>query len=382
MNTAQSLQTACRGIRTAYKKISKIAGFILCAVLMNVVLMNSAPLAWANNNDTAHDGDYDNARIVSDNEMISTDKAAIDIGHVDIGPKIIDGQWKLLARDDSGDTPVWRYLDNVVFKVKDAAIMDAPQGEEYSVFGAHETDKWWVIPQTQNPDVVWLGWNTQDPQASGIMDRGGTLSLESASSDDRSSEINHGRAWVFVQDGTFGKPRILFDSQKKNRQDIWVDANTHVHANWVFTQPGIRLIPVKFCASTTTGETECASSVLRFAVGDSASTEEALNATVRVDEHSQDTTNDDSRETMRNDSRSQSGDHSKYSSSQQSQSHLVGIVLTCLCTIALIVVLGVVVVRARANKRNIIRASKEIEEEAEKESSKNIGHNNGWEGKQ
>ena len=85
-----------------------------------------------------------------------------------------------------------------------------------------------------------------------------------------------GRAWMFLQNGTFGKPLPLMDSQTGAPQDVWVDVNTHVHANWVFSAPGTYLARLTFSADTLDGRHVSATTVLRFAVGSATSTQDAL----------------------------------------------------------------------------------------------------------
>ena len=125
----------------------------------------------------------------------------------------------------------------------------------------------YVVPQTQNPGVVWLGWNTQDPAVTATIDRGLTMRVGPVS--------GPGRAWLFLQSGTFGKPLLLADSGAAPG-DVWIDSGTHVHANWAFSVPGTYTATVTFLGTTTAGEAVAASTTLRFAVGDAASASEAL----------------------------------------------------------------------------------------------------------
>ena len=207
---------------------------------------------------------------VSADEEASTESAVIDTGHVDIGPRMVDGQWSVALRDDSGAHPVWRDPDRTVLRVSDAALMAAPTGSDYAFMGAQAGEQYYVVPQTQNPDVVWLGWNTQDPGVVSAIDRGATMSIGSVA--------GPGRTWIFLQDGTFGKPRLLVDGQSGQAQDVWVDASTHVHANWVFTAPGVYTAALTFSARTTDGQQLSASTTLRFAVGSQTSADEAFAA--------------------------------------------------------------------------------------------------------
>ena len=207
---------------------------------------------------------------VSADEEASTESAVIDTGHVDIGPRMVDGQWSVALRDDSGAHPVWRDPDRTVLRVSDAALMAAPTGSDYAFMGAQAGEQYYVVPQTQNPDVVWLGWNTQDPGVVSAIDRGATMRIGSVS--------GPGRTWMFLQDGTFGKPRLLVDGQSGQAQDVWVDASTHVHANWVFSAPGVYTAALTFSARTTDGQQLSASTTLRFAVGSQTSADEAFAA--------------------------------------------------------------------------------------------------------
>ncbi|WP_051259456.1 choice-of-anchor M domain-containing protein [Schaalia suimastitidis] len=210
----------------------------------------------------------DLTQTVTSDEASDDASTVISRGHVDLGPRIVDGQWMVRARDDSGQKPVWRAPANTVLHVTDAALMDAPTDDMYNFMGASAGQRWYVVPQTENPQAVWLGWNTQDPAVTQTVDRGVTMRIGPI--------MGPGKSWLFLQNGTFGEPLLLVDGQVPQPQDVWVDVNTHVHANWVFTEPGIYLARVEFSATTRDGATLSDHTVLRFAVGDSTSTDEAL----------------------------------------------------------------------------------------------------------
>ena len=83
-----------------------------------------------------------------------------------------------------------------------------------------------------------------------------------------------GQAWLFLQDGAFGAPTVLYDSSTSSQSDIWVEANTHVHANWAFSAPGAYALSVRWCFGDK--ETpQCVADTLRFVVGDETKVEEA-----------------------------------------------------------------------------------------------------------
>ena len=211
--------------------------------------------------------DPDLAQSVAAHEEWSNEASEISAGHVDLGPRLIDGQWRAGLRHDAESGAVWRDPNQTVLRVSDAAIMTAPDSADYPFLADVAGKPVYVVPQTQNPGVVWLGWNTQDPAVTATIDRGLTMRVGPVS--------GPGRAWLFLQSGTFGKPLLLADSGAAPG-DVWIDSGTHVHANWAFSAPGTYTATVTFLGTTTAGEAVNASTTLRFAVGDAASASEAL----------------------------------------------------------------------------------------------------------
>ena len=238
-------------------------GMTLSALLVSALLfIVGAPSSVA---DPSPDPDL--AQSVAAHEEWSNEASEISAGHVDLGPRLIDGQWRAGLRHDAESGAVWRDPNQTVLRVNDAAIMTAPNSADYPFLADVAGRPVHVIPQTQNPSVVWLGWNTQDPAVTATIDRGLTMRVGPVS--------GPGRAWLFLQSGTFGKPLLLADSGAAPG-DVWIDSGTHVHANWAFSQPGTYTATVTFLGTTTAGEAVNASTTLRFAVGDAASTSEAL----------------------------------------------------------------------------------------------------------
>ena len=238
-------------------------GMTLSALLVSALLfIVGAPSSVA---DPSPDPDL--AQSVAAHEEWRGEASEISAGHVDLGPRLIDGQWRAGLRHDAESGAVWRDPNQTVLRVGDAAIMTAPDSADYPFLADVAGKPVYVVPQTQNPSVVWLGWNTQDPAVTATIDRGLTMRVGPVS--------GPGRAWLFLQSGTFGKPLLLADSGAASG-DVWIDSGTHVHANWAFSAPGTYTATVTFLGTTTAGEAVNASTTLRFAVGDAASASEAL----------------------------------------------------------------------------------------------------------
>lgn len=197
---------------------------------------------------------------VRDDEKLATDRVTIDAGHVDIGPRVDGGKVELVARDDTAAPPVWRHLDDVVFKVVDAGgKITMPDDPQYSFIPAKAGEDVWLIPQVEQSGVVWLGWNTQNP--SFVNGATGTVTLS------MTGVQGPGDVVVYVQNGGFGAPQIIWSAEHR---DTSVDLNTHTHANWVFTKPGEYLIQLAMSATGKDGAPITDTRVVRLAVGDSA----------------------------------------------------------------------------------------------------------------
>lgn len=238
----------------------------LAAVFATTMLLSTpAALAQAPINDPKL------AQTVTDQENIAPlgTTTVIESGHADLGPMLVDKNFEFLVRDDSKEKPVWRHIEDVVFPVGEKAQLTLPQGGEFDFTGARAGEKVWVVPQTEIPGVVWLGWNTQHPTIRSHADRGVTMNF-----------LGHqgpGQYTLFLQAGGFAKPQQLFSSANTSEQaqQMWVDVNTHTHANWVFTEPGVHLIALEVVMKQVDGTEVRDTKVLKFAVGNTEPSEAA-----------------------------------------------------------------------------------------------------------
>ena len=198
---------------------------------------------------------------VSDSEATSSEQVLFNHGHMDMGPRVVDGTWRLQIRDDSAKTPVWRDMDNTVITVKDNAQLKVPSSDKYSFLKEKPGTPVWVLPQTEKQGIAWPGWNTQHPSALKAMTKGVNFTLDKVS--------GPGDMIMYLENGALEGPQVLWDSHKKDRQNVFAESNTHTHANWVFTKPGIYYAQVTASATTTSGKLVKDTEVLRFAVGSS-----------------------------------------------------------------------------------------------------------------
>jgi putative ABC transporter-associated repeat protein len=179
-------------------------------------------------------------------------------GHVDMGPRLDGGLWKIQIRDDTTQPATWRALPDVVLRAAEASKMTVPPGPDYAFLGAAGAPVW-LLPQVQRPGVLWPGWNTQDPSIAGLVKREVTWRLHGVA--------GPGHFALFLN-GTFGAPETVFDSAKPFPQETGIEAASHVHGNWAFTELGGYTLDVEMRTDAPDGRVLTDRETLRIVVGD------------------------------------------------------------------------------------------------------------------
>lgn len=243
-----------------------VIGMLTAFLLVGNVVFSSGAYAAGQDPDPALQ------QTVTDEEQNAPAGTKVEIthGHVDLGPRLLNGKWIFMARDDSGDTPTWRHLDDMVFVLGKSAALALPDNSDYNFVGAKAGATVWAIPQVEVASVPWLGWNTQSPAVVNNVQAQVKLVFE--------GHQGPGQFTMFLQSGNFGAPQLLWTSAKENSQAVHVDLNTHTHANWVFTEPGVHLVRLSAKATLKDGQSVSAPVVLRFAVGDTPDVSKAKQA--------------------------------------------------------------------------------------------------------
>ncbi|MBT0774034.1 TIGR03773 family transporter-associated surface protein [Kineosporia sp. J2-2] len=190
----------------------------------------------------------------------ATDRVVISDGHVDMGPRIVDGTWRVQLRDDTQSPSVWRDIDSVVLHGSEATRITVPSGDAYSFLGETGSEVY-VFPQTQRAGVVWPGWNTQDPSVVDGVTGDITWTVQSVD--------GPGDFHLFLSD-SFGNPSLIFDGGKPYPQSTRIDPNTHVHGSWAFSKAGVYQVHMQMSATSTQGQALTDSQTLYLAVATSA----------------------------------------------------------------------------------------------------------------
>ena len=167
----------------------------------------------------------------------------LSAGHADvIDPTYTAGTLKIEVKDGTAATPVFRDPADVVFQVRPAARTTVPGSAGYSFLGTPGSPVW-VLPQTQNANLLWPGWNTQ--RLSGSTFTATRTSLLSVS----------GGQFAVYTTNAFGQPTVLFDSGDGLPDTRSVPVGTHAHANWAFRSAGTYTVTFQVTGTLVGGAT-------------------------------------------------------------------------------------------------------------------------------
>ena len=166
-------------------------------------------------------------------------------GHLDVRLTQASGEggltYGLAVKDDSltnARTSVLRTVGSTTLTVAPNARFVRPASlsdPSYDVLGPVGTATY-VLPETQNSDIVWPGLSTEGIDYAALPD-GADLTLHLA-------QAPEGARVAFFQGGTFGAgAKVHFDSTKGDGVVHTTEA-THMHGNWVFSAPGTYRIEV------------------------------------------------------------------------------------------------------------------------------------------
>ncbi|MFC5929651.1 hypothetical protein D6T64_06990 [Cryobacterium melibiosiphilum] len=176
----------------------------------------------------------------------------LSAGHVDYASRLVNGRLQSLIKDGSTQSTVWREPSQVVLWLKPSSRVTLPAG--YSSIGTVGSSIW-QVPQTQNTNLVWLGWNTESlnaAQASSPV----SFSLDAV---DGPGSVN-----VYLNGEFGGVKSVVF----ANGGTHSVDLGKHVHGNWAFSAEGTYHLTFTQSVTLANGQVSRDTETLTVAVGD------------------------------------------------------------------------------------------------------------------
>ncbi len=149
-------------------------------------------------------------------------------GHTDVGVALEDGAWNLHVHAEDTDT---EYAPaEALLMVPPLAQTVVPTNVAYAFLGAPGS-RTWLLPQTQNPQLLFLGFGAEELETGVFAGDSVTMKLKSVE--------GPGAFSVFSIDG-FGQQVVHMNSADGiDAADVKsLAAGSHEHVNWAFSAPG------------------------------------------------------------------------------------------------------------------------------------------------
>lgn len=181
----------------------------------------------------------------------------VDDGHFDFGVQVEGGALVSLVKDDRPYPATWRDPAELLFRLDGPALRQVPQNPDFDFLGDVGADVW-LVGQSQEAGVPWLGWNTQHPSAREHIDGSTTWALDKI----------EGPGDVFVYQNESGEVKKLLGTTNDWPTELVIPANVHAHGNWAFTEPGVYRVHTTHTATVGSGGEVSSNGTLTFLVGD------------------------------------------------------------------------------------------------------------------
>lgn len=187
-------------------------------------------------------------------ENVHTDavSAYLDAGELVLDTKVdmdVDG-------DGVVDLGTRLASSDVLFHLSDKAQTQVPNLPSYAFLGT-PGDTIWLAPQTQNSEIIWPGFSTEDPRLDGQV-QGGKLDVRMLGVE------GPGELEIYLQNG----PTVNRVFSSTSSLPAWsTGVPQHTHMNWAFTRPGTYTATFEM-SGTVGGRPQSAQNDYTFVVGD------------------------------------------------------------------------------------------------------------------
>lgn len=159
----------------------------------------------------------------------ATPVVVLSQGHVDaVDVHYEDGELELHVHDETVDPGVERDPADVVFRVLPGAQTTVPADPAYRFLGQAGAPVW-ILPEAQDPDLLWPGLSTEELEAGVFAGDQVALTLRRVR--------GPGALSVFTTDA-FGAPTVLANSGDGTPDRLTLATGGHQHVNWGFTRAG------------------------------------------------------------------------------------------------------------------------------------------------
>lgn len=159
----------------------------------------------------------------------ATPVVVLSQGHVDaVDVHYEDGELELHVHDETVDPGVERDPADVVLRVLPGAETTVPADPAYRFLGRAGAPVW-ILPEAENPDLLWPGLSTEEIGPGVFAGDAVTLKLWRVRGPDALS--------MFTTDA-FGTPTVLANSGDGVPDQLTLATGGHQHVSWGFTRAG------------------------------------------------------------------------------------------------------------------------------------------------
>jgi surface-anchored protein len=179
-------------------------------------------------------------------ELPPGQRHVMGLGHADvINVRSEAGALLVNVKDDSAEEVVYRDAGEVLLHAKPASQETVPDVPQYAFLG-DPGDPVWILPEVENENLLWPGWEAEEVAAAEFPDATLTLRLLDVR--------GPGEVSVFVSD-PLGTPIVFLDSADGLPQDTLITNREHAHANWAFEAEGLYVMTVEVIGRRADGAT-------------------------------------------------------------------------------------------------------------------------------
>jgi surface-anchored protein len=165
-------------------------------------------------------------------------------GHTDVGIAYdaIANEWELHVHDEENDVEYFPATDALLM-VKYQAHTTVPFGAAWNFLGSAGSSTW-ILPNTENPDLLFLGIGAEEIESGIFAGDSFSLALKGVS--------GPGNFALFDLD-TFGNPTVRWNSGDgfTGADLLSVVTGGHSHFNWAFSAPGDYIVTLEASGIST-----------------------------------------------------------------------------------------------------------------------------------
>ena len=177
-------------------------------------------------------------------------------GHTDVGIVYELGGWNLHIGQHEATPPMEYAPNEAILGVNIVgAHSTVPANPQFSFLGMAGSSVW-VLPQVQDPALLFLGFGTEELESGIFVNNEVTLSLQGVRAPGQFSVYDV---------GMFGSPSIFMNSGDGTTADsILLSAGGHRHVNWAFSTPGTYEVDFEAAGTLVDGNVFTASGPITY----------------------------------------------------------------------------------------------------------------------